>query len=245
MKKSNNLILFVVLAISSASQGWSAISITVAAPSAASGQILGSNGLIVTSGFARVGKITGTIDLTKAAPTFANYQYWNSIFVDVNDPTSGSGVTLGGGGSTPAGWNFNASGGLSQSSTGIAAATFPQNTQVYIWAFKVSGKSLTTGTAGTSSVTIPALDANDFTAGVEWALLTADEWKAPADLGALSLTITQITAADTIKSPIIGSDLGNSVTMIPEPSSGALLSLSMALVLAARRKNSQLEKERK
>lgn len=241
MKKTNHLILCVGLAIFLASQGWSAISITVAAPSSASGQILGSNGLIVTSGFARVGKITGTIDLTKAAPTFDNYQYWDSIFMDVNDPAAGTGINLGGGGSTPANWNFNASGGLSSSSTGIAAATFPQNTQLYIWAFKVSGRSLTTGSAGTSSVTIPALDANDFTAGVEWALLTADEWRAPADLGTLSLTISQISAADVIKSPIIGSDLGNSVTMIPEPSSGLLVSLGLAFLLSNRRRKLSIE----
>lgn len=238
MKSASKLpFLVAILLTNSFSQGWSAISITVAGVNSTSGQILDSKSQIVTSGFARVGKLTGTIDLTKKDPTFANYQYWDSIFVDVNDPTSGTGITLGGGGTTPSAWNFSGTGGLSSSSTGISAATYPQNTQLYIWAFKVAGKTLTANaTAGSSSVFIPALDASDFTTGVEWALLTADEWKAPADLGTLSLTINQITASDAIQAPIFGSDLGASITMIPEPSSGFLASFGLALVLGARRR---------
>jgi len=246
MKSSNkSLFLVAILLISSFARSWSAISITIAGVNSTSGQILDSQSQVVTSGFARVGKITGTIDLTKKDPTFANYQYWDSIFVDVNDPTTGTGTTLGGGGTTPSGWNFSGTGGLSSSSSSIASATYPQNTQLYIWAFKVSGKSLTANaTAGSSSVFIPSLDTNDFTAGVEWALLTADEWKAPADLGTLSLTINQITALDTIQAPIFGSDLGNSITMIPEPSSALLASLGLAFVLSSRRrKQSTLDKE--
>ena len=85
-------------------------------------------------------------------------------------------------------------------------------------------------------MTIPALVASDFTAGVEWALLTADEWKAPADLGTLSLTISQISAIDVLQSPILGSDLGNSVTMIPGPSSASLLIFGTVALLRNRRK---------
>lgn len=205
------------------------ISITIASPNTSSGLIYDSAQAIVTSGFARVGKITGTIDLTKIDPTFANYTYWDSIFVDVND-------TAGGGGSTPSTWNFNSSGALSGSSTGVSAATFTTGTQLYLWAFKVSGKTLTSGTAGSNG--IPALTASDFTAGVQWALLTADEWIAPADLGTRSLVINQVAPTDTKLSPIIGFDLGNNVTMmmIPEPSSGVLTSLGMSLIVALRRK---------
>lgn len=202
-----------------------AISITIASPNTTSGLIYDSAQAIVTSGFARVGKITGTIDLTKTAPTFANYSYWDGIFVDVND-------VAGGGGSTPSTWNFNSSGALSGSSTGVSAAVIPQNTQLYIWAFKVAGKQLTALPAGGNG--IPALTAADFTAGVEWALLTADEWIAPADLGTRSLVINQIASSDAILSPIIGQDLGASVAMIPEPSSGALLALGFGLALLRR-----------
>lgn len=233
------LFLFLPLVVTSLTQA--AISITIASPNSTSGLILDSKSQIVTSGFARVGKITGTIDLGKKDPTFSNYQYWDSIFVDVNDPTTGTGTTLGGGGSTPAAWNFSSAGALSSSSTGVLSATFPQNTQLYIWAFKVSGKTLTTTSAGSSSVSIPALDATDFTNGVEWALLTADEWKAPADLGTIALVISQITAADTIQSPIFGSDLGASVTMIPEPSTSVLMSIGLALLLIKGRKTKALK----
>lgn len=204
-----------------------AISITIASPNTTSGLIYDSAQAIVTSGFARVGKITGTIDLTKAAPTFANYSYWDSIFVDVND-------LAGGGGSTPSTWNFNSSGALSGSSTGVSAATFAAGTQLYLWAFKVAGKSLTSLPAGGNG--IPTLAASDFTAGVEWALLTADEWIAPADLGTRSLVINQIAPTDTILSPIIGLDLGANVAMIPEPSTGILSLLGISLVAALRRK---------
>ena len=214
------------LALSSVTQA--AISITIASPNSTAGLYLDSAGLIVTTGFARVGKLTGTIDPTKIAPTFSNFQYLDSLFVDVNDPTA----LGGGGGSTPTTWNFSGTGALGASSTGIAG--FAQNTQIYLWAFKVSGSSLTAGSAGTSSVTIPSLSSADFANGVQWALVTADEWKAPADLGSLSLLTSQITPTDLIQSPIIGSDLGASVRMIPEPSSASLLALGVAGLVALR-----------
>lgn len=202
-----------------------AISIIVAGVNTTSGQILDSDQAIVTNGFIRVGKITGSMDPTKVAPTFENFSYWDAKFVDLNDP-------LGGGGSTPATWNFNASGGLSGSSTGISTANFAAGTQLYIWAFKVTGKTLTAGAAGTNG--IPVLSASDFTAGVEWALLTADEWIAPADFGSKSLTINNIAPTDLKLSALIGQDLGNSVTMIPEPSSASLLALGVAGLVALR-----------
>lgn len=204
-----------------------AISITVASPNTSAGLIYDSTGAIITAGFARVGKITGTIDLTKGAVSWANYTYWNSIFTDVNTST-------GGGGSTPSTWNFNAtSGALTGSSTGVSATAFAQNTPLYIWAFKI-GKSLTAGSAGSNG--IPTLLESDFTSGgVEWALLAADEWKAPADLGTVSLVINQATPSDTRVSPIIGSDLGANVTMVPEPSTGALMMIGAAGLVAMRR----------
>ena len=165
------------------------------------------------------------MDLTKVAPTFENFSYWDAKFVDLNDP-------LGGGGSTPSTWNFNSTGGLSGSSTGISISNFAAGTQLYIWAFKVTGRSLTSGVAGTDG--IPALSASNFTAGVEWALLTADEWIAPADLGSKSLTINNIAPSDLKLSAIIGQDLGNSVTMIPEPSSASLLAVGVAGLVALR-----------
>ena len=232
MRSSNKILkiwaVSFVLPLALTSVTKAAISITIASPNSSAGLYLDSTGQIVTTGFARVGKLTGTIDPTKIAPTFSNFQYLDSLFVDVNDPTS----LGGGGGSTPSTWNFSGTGALSSSSTGVTG--FAQNTQIYLWAFKVSGKSLTAGTAGTSSVTIPALSEADFTSGVQWAMVTADEWKAPADLGSLSLLTTQITPSDLIQSPIIGSDLGASITMIPEPSSASLLAFGVAGLVALR-----------
>lgn len=203
-----------------------AISITIASPNTTSGLIYDRSGAIVTQGFARVGKLTGTIDATKIDPTWANYQYWNGIFTDVNS-------TAGGGGSTAATWNFNSSGALTGSSTGVSASVFTANTPLYLWAFKIN-KSLTSGVAGSNG--IPNLLEADFTGGlVQWAMLSADEWKAPADLGAVSLVINQVTPSDTRQSPFIGSDLGASVTMVPEPSTGALMMLGTVGLVALRR----------
>lgn len=227
MKKPQLLpIAFGILSLCMITSSHSAISITIASPNTTAGLIYASDGSIVTQGFARVGKITGTIDLTKGSVSWSNYQYWNSIFTDVNTST-------GGGGSTPSTWNFNSSGGLSGSSTGVSAAAFAQNTPLYIWAFKIN-KSLTSGAAGSNG--IPSLLEADFAGGlVQWALLAADEWKAPADLGAVSLVINQATSSDTRVSPIIGSDLGASVTMVPEPSTGALMMIGAAGLVALRR----------
>ena len=227
MKNLKNTIMAVgLLAYAAGANSQAAISITIASPNTTSGLIYDSTGAIVTAGFARVGKITGTIDSTKGAVSWANYNYWNSIFTDVNS-------SAGGGGSTPSSWNFNSSGALSGSSTGVSTSAFAQNTPLFIWAFKI-GKSLTAGSAGSNG--IPSLLESDFTAGgVEWALLAADEWKAPADLGAVSLVINQATPTDTRVSPIIGTDLGASVTMVPEPSTGALMMIGAVGLVALRR----------
>jgi hypothetical protein len=225
-KLKNTIMAFGMLAYAAGANSQAAISITIASPNTTAGLIYDSTAALVTQGFARVGKITGSIDLTKGEVNWSNYSYWNSIFTDVNS-------SAGGGGSTPSTWNFNSSGALTGSSTGVSTSVFAQNTPLYIWAFKI-GKSLTAGSAGSNG--IPSLLETDFTSGgVEWALLAADEWKAPADLGAVSLVINQATATDTRVSPIIGSDLGASVTMVPEPSTGALMMIGACGLVALRR----------
>lgn len=227
MQKIKQIVVTIaLLTIMACNHSRASISITIASPNTTAGLILDSTGVIITQGFARVGKITGTIDLTKGDVSWGNYNYWNNIFTDVN-------TTTGGGGSTPSAWNFSASGALTSSSSSVSAAVFPQNTLLYIWAFKIP-KSLTAGTSGSNG--IPTLLESDFTAGgVEWALLAADEWKAPADLGSVSLVINQITPSDTRQSPVIGSDLGASVTMVPEPSTGALMMIGALGIVALRR----------
>jgi hypothetical protein len=225
-KTKLTLTTLTLLGFAWASSGLAAISITIASPNTTAGLIYDLSGAIVTQGFARVGKLTGAVDTTKIAPTWSNYQYWNGIFTDVNS-------TAGGGGSTAATWNFNSSGALTGSSTGVSASVFASNTPLYLWAFKIN-KSLTAGSAGTNG--IPTLLEADFTSGlVQWAMLSADEWKAPADLGAVSLVINQVSPSDTRQSPIIGSDLGAGVTMVPEPSTGALIIIGAAGLVALRR----------
>jgi hypothetical protein len=204
----------------------SAISITIASPNTSSGLIYQSDGTTInTVGFARVGKVTGTIDFSKSAVNWANYQYWNNIFADVN------GVL--GKGSTPSSWNFNSSGALSGSSTGIISSAFTNGTLLYLWAFNYG--SVTQGSYGAGSA-FPIFTEADFTNNrvTQWALLQADEWTAPADNLSKSVVINQITPSD-IRLIIAGTDLGNSVAMVPEPSAGALLMIGAAGLVALRR----------
>ena len=200
------------------------VSITVASPNSSSGLIVQDNlSTLTTTGFVRVGKLTtATPDATKTATTFENYQYWDSIFVDVNS-------TSGGGGITPSTWNFNSSGALSGSATGVSASVFAANTQVWIWAFNYG--SLTAGSTGG----IPVFTSSDFGEGklTKWAIISADEWVAPADNLAKSLVINQV-GSDTVNRLIAGVDLGNNIAMIPEPGSAGLL-LSGMCFLALRR----------
>jgi hypothetical protein len=227
MNKSKTILsILALMGFSWSSVCSAAISITIASPNTTAGLIYDLSGAIVTQGFARVGKLTGLVNAAKLDPTWSNYQFWNGIFTDVNTST-------GGGGSTAATWNFSSTGALTGSSTGVSASVFSANTPLYLWAFKIN-KSLTAGASGSNG--IPSLLESDFSSGlVQWAMLSADEWKAPADLGTVSLVINQVTPTDVRQSPIIGSDLGNSVTMVPEPSTGALMLIGAAGLVALRR----------
>ncbi|NBS55092.1 PEP-CTERM sorting domain-containing protein [bacterium] len=229
MKKSNNKIhhifsLTVALLLAEIPGAVAAISVTVASPNSSSGLIVKSDQVTInTSGFVRVGKLTtATPDATKNLPTFANYQYWDSIFVDVNSASGGGGIT-------PSTWNFNSSGALSGSATGVSASTFPTSTQLWIWAFNFG--SLTSGSTGG----IPVFSSSDFGAGkiTEWAIMSADEWIAPADNLAKSLVINQV-GGDTVNRLIAGTDLGNNIAMIPEPSSYALLLSALGFMVLSR-----------
>ena len=225
MKKLLCVLTLLAFAILDSSQVRAAISITIASPNTTSGLIYQSNGTSInTTGFARVGRITGTIDFSKSAVNWANYQYWNNIFADVNGAT--------GQGSTPSTWNFNSSGALTGSSTGVISSAFPNGTLLYLWAFNYG--SVTAGNYGTGG--FPVFTEADFTNGLvtQWALLQADEWTAPADNLSKSLVINQIAPGDT-RQIIAGTDLGNSVAMVPEPSTGALMLIGAAGLVALRR----------
>lgn len=231
MMNQKSKVLAVALAglISSAivSDSRASISITIASPNSSSGLIVKSDlATINTAGFVRIGKLTTTTpDATKNLPTYANYQYWDSIFVDVNS-------SAGGGGITPSTWNFNSSGALTGSSTGINASTFPANTQIWVWAFNFG--SLTSGSVGG----IPTFTSADFGPGkiTEWAIMSADEWIAPADNLAKSLVINQV-GSDTVSRLIAGTDLGANIAMIPEPSSMGLVFAAFAAAVFKRKRS--------
>ena len=230
-KLKNVALTGVLLALVIASSDSKAsVSITIASPNSTSGLIVKSDQTTInTSGFIRIGKLTtSTPDATKNLPTYANYQYWDGIFVDVNSSSGGAGIT-------PSTWNFNSSGALSGSATGVNASTFSNGTQLWVWAFNYG--SLTSGSTGG----IPAFTSSDFGAGkiTEWAIMSADEWIAPADNLAKSLVINQV-GADTVNRLIAGIDLGNNVAMIPEPSVTTLILTGLIPVILGRKRSKKV-----
>jgi hypothetical protein len=133
-----------------------------------------------------------------ASPTYDHYAQLNGLFTQI-----GTGAT--GYGSTVPGWSFTTNGTVSGTSSNIDTSVVPASSQLYVWAFN------------TSSFT-----SNNFTPSTQWGLFTATNWSVPS-LGAVSLNLASVTAATTL----IGTDLdaiaSNSVVMVPEPATNALL----------------------
>ena len=103
---------------------------------------------------------------------------------------------------------------------------------MWVWAFNFG--SLTSGSVGG----IPTFTSADFGPGkiTEWAIMSADEWIAPADNLAKSLVINQV-GSDTASRLIAGTDLGANIAMIPEPSSMGLVFAAFAVAVFNRKRS--------
>jgi hypothetical protein len=201
------------------------INIGSVANSANTGFYVLENGSLNTTGKIRVGTFTKTqSELTSIigawgsdkSPSLLKYNELNSYFNEV-----GIGGTRG---STVPNWSFDGSGKVAGTSNAVDTTIVPLGSQLYVWAFTIS--------SFTSSAFTP-------TSSLQWALVTdSAEWLAPSS-GTKSLNLAQIDAAGVL----IGTDNGtgsgyNNVSMVaavPEPSTGALMVISAAGLVALRR----------
>jgi len=111
------------------------------------------------------------------------------------------------------------------------------NRQLYIFAFN-GGSS---GFGYSSSVVVDpsssAFTASSFSGSTEWAALKASNWLFPAADGTpLNLKVADV---DVLSELLVGTDLGNNINMIPEPSTFSLVLLGiLSAGLASRKKRS-------
>jgi len=200
------------------------INIGSVASSVATGFYVLENGNLNLSGKIRVGTFTKTqSELTSIigawdskTPTLLKYQELNSYFNEVGV----GGIR----GTSVSGWSFNSSGAVAGTSNSVDTTIVSAGSQLYVWAF-----------------TISSYTSSDFLldGSTQWALVTdAVDWLAPST-GTKSLNLGQIDAAGVL----IGTDNGtgsgfnnvNMVASVPEPSTGALMMIGAAGLVALRR----------
>jgi hypothetical protein len=203
------------------------INIGAVASTTSSGYFLKEDGSFNLTGKIRVGTFSKTqaelqsiIDAWGVGandPTFSKWTSLNNFFTEVG--------TGGLNGPTVAGWSFSGTGTVAGTSSGVDTTIVPANSQLYVWA-----------------TTISTFTSSDFiTAGAnrtQWALVTdATDWLAPST-GTKSLNLALIKSAGVL----IGTDLSslspssNSVSMIPEPSTGVLVTVGLAAIAFARKR---------
>lgn len=222
-QKLANLLIAVLATLSSLQAA--TINIGSVASSSNTGFYVLEDGALNTTGKIRVGTFSKTqAELTSIigawgadkSPSLLKYNELNSYFNEV-----GIGGTRG---STVAGWSFNGSGAVAGTSNAVDTTIVPSGSQLYVWAF-----------------TISSFTSADFTptSALQWALVTDSvDWLAPST-GTKSLNLGQIDAAGVL----IGTDNGtgtglnnvNMVAAVPEPSTGSLMLIGAAGLVALRR----------
>ncbi len=200
------------------------INIGAVASSSTTGFYVLEDGSLNTTGKIRVGTFSISQSALSAiingwtdkAPSLLKYNELNSYFNEV-----GVGGTRG---TTVAGWSFSGTGSVAGTSSSVDTTIVSAGSQLYVWAF-----------------TIGSFTSADFTpsTSLQWALVTDSvDWLAPST-GTKSLNLGQIDSAGVL----IGTDNGtgtglnnvNMVAAVPEPSTGALIMLGAAGLVALRR----------
>jgi hypothetical protein len=230
MKKTFQ-ILAILLGVGALVEGGYAATINIGAVASATGTgyYLKEDGSFNLTGKIRVGTFSKTqaelqsiIDswgandpFSKYDPTFSKWTSLNNYFTEVGiGGTSGTSV---------AGWSFSATGTISGTSNSVDTTIVPVGSQLYVWA-----------------TTISSFTSSDFiTAGAnrtQWALVTDSvDWIAPST-GTKSLNLALIDSAGVLIGTDLSSLSSNSVTMIPEPSTGILVTVGLAAIAFARKR---------
>jgi len=209
-------------------------------------QTLTSNGAIVLSsstvpsaGGVTIGYFTGTAPLDSvirnwtAADAVANLisNNWRDVRTvidaaagmqangDWDWPGGGSPGTVGTRIGGTYNWAFNA--GLS-------------STQLYVFAFNGGSSGFGFSASSVVSPLSSAFTSSSFSGSSEWAALKASNWLFPSTDGtALNLRVVDVDIASEL---LVGTDLGNNIAMIPEPSTVSLAALASVGFLANRRR---------
>lgn len=108
------------------------------------------------------------------------------------------------------------------------------STQLYVFAFNGGSSGFGFNASSVVSPSSSAFTSSSFSGSSEWAALKASNWLFPSTDGtALNLRVVDVDIASEL---LVGTDLGNNVAMIPEPSSASLIALGIFSFLVHRRK---------
>lgn len=106
-------------------------------------------------------------------------------------------------------------------------------TQLYLFGFNSGSSSFGYNASSVVSPSLLAVTGSSFSSSTQWVALKGANWLLPAsDNTALNVKVSDV---DTAGELLVGTDLGNNVAMVPEPSTGALLLVGAAGLVAWRR----------
>lgn len=231
--------LLLAALLAAATPSWAVNTLSHAETLTSNGAITLSSSAVPSAGGITLGYFSGSAPLDSviqswsAANAIANLI--SSSWVDVRTVNaSGAGMQANGDWDWPGGGSPGTAGAKIGGTYNWVFDAALANKQLYIFAFNA-------GTSGfgfsSSSVVAPsasAFTASSFTGSTEWAALKAANWIFPSTDGtALNLKIVDIDVASEL---LVGTDGGNNIALIPEPSSISLLLVGLGALWTARRK---------
>ena len=200
---------------------------------ASTGYWVSSTGASLATGGISVGIFSGTPDWGTLKTLEASAAWAALVSAGFTDLRTFAGITQ------PTDWSF-ASGGTPTATIGgtvgnIPFASLPANTRLYAVAFDSGSWNSTLNTMASATF-----------GGTQWGVVSAfghltasENWVAPADLGSKSL---QFKSSNLVASDVLVGSLASNysttfnVQLIPEPSTGALLTCGLIAVFSRRRK---------
>lgn len=234
-KKSNlNLLSGFLLGISLISPGIVRGAVSIGAVNnAATGYWVSSTGASLTTGGISVGIFSGTPDWNALKTLEASAAWAALVSAGFTDLRSFSGITQ------PTDWSFASTGTPTATIGGtvgnIPFASLPANTRLYAVAFDSGSWNSTLNTMASATF-----------GGSQWGVVSAfghatpsENWVSPADLGSKSL---QFKSSNLVASDVLVGSLASNyattfnVQLIPEPSTGALLTCGIIAFCSLRRK---------
>lgn len=233
-KVNANILVGFLLATSLVSPGIVKGAVSIGAVNNVStGYWVSNTGASLTTGGISVGIFSGTPDWSTLKTLEASAAWAALVSAGFTDLRTFSGITQ------PTDWNF-ASGGTPTATIGgtvgnIPFASLPANTRLYAVAFDSGSWNSTLNTMASATF-----------GGTQWGVVSAfghstasENWISPADLGSKSL---QFKSSNLVASDVLVGSLASNyatsfnVQLIPEPSTGSLLTFGLIAFFSRRRK---------